>query len=64
MSNKQSQSKYERAFNIVVKYGFCRDCRWPLDSKYCPGHECYDKVKLIREEVDQMKEPRPGYCGY
>ena len=64
MSNKQSQSKYERAFNIVVKYGFCRDCRWPLDSKYCPGHDCYDQVKLLREAVDHMKEPKPAYRGY
>lgn len=64
MSNKQSQSKYERAFNIVVKYGFCRDCRWPLDSKYCPGHDCYDQVKLLREAVEHMKEPKPSYRGY
>ena len=57
-------NKYERAFNIVVKYGFCHDCRWPLDSKYCLGHDCYDQVKLLREAVEHMKEPWPGYRGY
>lgn len=64
MNKKQSKNKYERAFGIVVKYGFCRDCRWPLDSKYCPGHDCYDQVKLLREAVEHMKEPKPSYRGY
>lgn len=64
MNKKQSKNKYECAFNIVVKYGFCRDCRWPLDSKYCLGYDCYDQVKLLREAVEHMKEPKPGYRGY
>lgn len=64
MSKKQSQNKYERAFDVVVKYGFCGDCSWCLDSKYCHECDCYDQVKLIREAVEHMKEPKPAYRGY
>lgn len=57
-------NKYERAFNIVVKDGFCGNCSWGLDSKYCHACACYKYVKLIREAIEHMKEPRPGYRGY
>ena len=65
MSKKQSQNKYERAFNIVVKYGFCGDCRWGIDRNHCHECDCYENgVKLIREAVDHMKEPKLVYRGY
>lgn len=64
MSKQKRKNKYERAFNIVVKYGFCGDCKPGLGSKYCAGHDCYEKVKLLREAVDHMKEPKPAYRGY
>ena len=56
---------YERAFNIVVKYGFCGDCRWGRDSKHCHECDCYENgVKPIREAIEHMKEPKPSYRGY
>lgn len=65
MSKKQSKNKYERAFNIVVKYGFCGDCKWGLDRSHCHECDCYKNgVKLLREAVDHMKEPKPAYRGY
>lgn len=27
----------QSAFNVVVKYGFCDDCRHNLDSRDCEG---------------------------
>lgn len=65
MSKKQSKNKYERAFNIVVKYGFCGDCRWGLDSKHCHECDCYTNgVKPLREAVEHMDGIKPGYRGY
>lgn len=64
MSKQNSKNKYDIAFNVVVKYGFCGDCSWGLDSKYCHECDCYDQVKLLREAVEHMKEPKPAYRGY
>ena len=41
------------AFNVVVKYGFCANCRWKLDSRQCHECDCYEKgVKQIREALE------------
>ena len=41
------------AFNVVVKYGFCADCRWRFDSKQCHECDCYENgVKRIREALE------------
>ena len=45
--------RLESAFNIVVKYGFCSDCRRSFDSEVCHKCDCYQNgVKLIREAVE------------
>ena len=64
MSKKQSKNKYDIAFDLVVKYGFCGNCRHDLGSKYCAVYDCNEKVKLLREAVDHMEEPELAYRGY
>lgn len=48
----EQQTKYDIAFNIVVKYGFCSDCRLCGNVKECHKRDCYDNVKLLREAVE------------
>ena len=50
-------NKLQCAFNVVVKYGFCGDCRWKLDSKQCHECDCYENgVKRIREALEIASE--------
>lgn len=47
-----TEQQKQAAFNIVVKYGFCGDCRWTLDDKHCHECDCYQNgVKIIREVI-------------
>ena len=46
------RKKLEIAFNIVVKYGFCQDCRWVFEDKNCLECGCYqDGAKIIKEAL-------------
>ena len=61
-------TKLQCAFNVVVKYGFCGDCRWKFDSKQCHECDCYENgVKRIREALDiaseVAKEDKQFICG-
>lgn len=45
-----TKQQIETAYNISIKYGFCGDCRWTLDSKQCHQRGCYQHaVKIIQE---------------
>ena len=51
MTNKA----YERAFNIAIKYGFCRDCRWVFGKSHCHECDCYQSaVKVIRDALEKL----------
>lgn len=44
----------QSAFNVVVKYGFCSDCRWRLNSKECRACDCYQNgVILIQNAMEK-----------
>ena len=48
MTNQEKQT----AFNIIVKYGFCGDCRLTLDGKHCHDCDYYQNgVKIVREAM-------------
>lgn len=47
---------YERAFNIAIKYGFCRDCRLVFDKSHCHEYDCYQSaVKVIRDALEKLE---------
>lgn len=64
MKNHHSKDKYDIAFDKVVRQGFCAGCNNEFDSMNCHKQDCYDIVKLIRDAVDHMKEPKLTYRGF
>lgn len=50
-------TELQYAFNVVVKYGYCADCRREFDSKQCHEYDCYENsVKRIREALEIASE--------
>lgn len=49
----------EEAFNVVVKYGFCGNCRWIFESKHCIKYDCYQRVKFIKKALEKRIPEEP-----
>lgn len=57
---RKSENKYESAFNVAIRYGFCGDCRKKLDHKRCEGFDCYENsVKVIAEALEKQIPKKP-----
>lgn len=60
------------AFNIVVRYGFCTDCRWEFESNNCVKCDCFQYVEFIKNTMEKQIPKQPHYykenphckCGY
>ena len=62
VATQYTKEQRDAAFRIVVKYGFCGDCRWKFESKNCVKYDCYQNaVKVIKdvmfEEVQTDDRP-------
>lgn len=56
------EEKLKFAFNVVVKYGFCGDCRWTFNSDKCHEFDCYQNgVAIIKQALEKQIPKRTIY---
>lgn len=57
---RKSENKYESAFNVAIRDGFCGDCRYTLDPYRCERYDCYNNsVKIIADALDKQIPKKP-----
>ena len=57
---RKSENKYESAFNVAIRYGFCGDCRKKLSHDSCEGYDCYDNsVTVIADALEKQIPKKP-----
>lgn len=49
----------KEAFNVVVRYSFCGDCRFTLEDDNCVKYDCYQRVKFIKEAIEKQEKKKP-----
>ena len=57
---RKSENKYESAFNVAIRYGFCSDCRKMRSHDSCEGYDCYENsVKVIADALEKQIPKKP-----
>lgn len=60
MTKEELMAKYQVAFDIAVRYGFCGDCQWIFESERCKQCDCYVRsVNVIKDAIYKQIPQQP-----